>query len=329
MPKGHLTSQERETISLLHHQNYSQTDIAQRLGRDKGTVSRELKRNSTHGFYLPQQARQKARQRRTEAKQPWKMDHGPLRKYVLKKLRKKWSPETIAGRLRRDFPDEERLHVCASTVYNWLEQDRHAGGTLWRLLPWQQGRVYRKRRKTNHQNQQGRIVGRVGIEQRPQVVDQRTRYGDWEADTIHGKGASCSLLTSLERKSRYLVAVKVQDRTAETMQQVIPKVFRHVPRTLRETITLDNGKEFAKCPQLAGTLGLDIYHADPYAAWQRGANENANGLLRKYFPKGTDFRKVSAQDLARVVREINQRPRKCLDFQTPLEVFRQARRRPT
>ena len=327
MPSGHLTSQEREIISLLHHQNYSQTQIAQRLGRHKGTISRELKRNATCGFYLPQQAQQKAVQRRKDAKEPWKMKHPPLQNYVLKKLQRKWSPEAIAGRLQRDFLDAQQLHVCAGTIYNWLETDRQAGGKLWRLLPWQQGRVYRKRRKTHHQNQQGRIIGRVGIQERPAVVEQRARYGDWEGDTLHGKGA-CSLLTSVERKSRFLIAVKVEDRTADTMQTAMKKVFAKVPRRLKETITLDNGKEFAKCPQLAAPLKMAVYYADPYAAWQRGANENANGLLRKYFPKGTDFRQLSDREINRAVKEINQRPRKCLDLQTPLEVFQQTRQQP-
>ena len=323
MPQGHLTSKEREIISLLHHQGFSQTEIARRMDRHKGTISRELKRNSTHGFYLPQNAHEKAQQRRSESKGPWKMEHAPLRRLVVKRL-ERWSPELIAGWLRRKFPQEQPLHVSAGTIYNWLERDRREGGKLWRLLPLQQGRKYRRRRKMNHANQQGRIIGRVGIQQRPDVVDARSRYGDWEGDTVYGKNNSCSLLTQVERKSRYLMARKVEDRTATIMQQAMRDVFGKVPRALRQTMTLDNGREFAKCPQLKDVLGLDVYYADPYAAWQRGANENANGLLRRHFPKGTDFRNLSPAELQRVVQQINHRPRKCLDFQTPHEVYRQA-----
>lgn len=320
MPQGHLTSQERQIISLLHHQGFSQSQIGQRIGRHQGTISRELNRNSTHGFYLPQIAQEKAQQRRRDAKQPWKINE-PLRKHITQMLQRKWSPELIAGRLRREYPDKLSWSVSLGTIYNWLERDRQAGGQLWKLLPLQQGRKYRRRRRTNHQNLQGRIIGRVGIQQRPGVVEQRARLGDWEGDTVFGKNNSCSLLTQLERKSRYLIAMKVEDRSASTMQQAMRDAFRKVPRAARHTMTLDNGGEFAQCPQMEDTLGLEVYFADPYAAWQRGANEHANGLLRRYFPKGTDFRQVAPEELNRVVQQINQRPRKCLDFQTPHEVF--------
>ena len=324
MPQGHLTSTEREIISLLHHLGHSQLEIGQRIGRSQGTISRELKRNSTHGFYLPHEAQRKADQRRRQAKQPWKMNDKRLGKYVLKKLQQGWSPELIAGRLRREFPHDPQRHLSAGTIYHWLQRDRQAGGKLWKLLPLQQGRKYRRSRRTNHQNLQSRIIGRVGIEERPGVVDQRSRLGDWEGDTVFGKRNSCSLMTQLERKSRYLIAVKVEDRTASTMQQAMRDAFRKVPRAARQTMTLDNGREFAQCPQMEDALGLEVYFADPYSAWQRGANENANGLLRRHFPKGTDFRRIAAEDLNRVVQQINHRPRKCLDFQTPHEVFQQS-----
>lgn len=170
---------------------------------------------------------------------------------------------------------------------------------------------------------QGRIINRVGIEKRPQVVEKRTRLGDWEGDSVFGKNSSCSLLTQLERKSRYLIAKKVEDRSADTMQMAIRDAFRKVPHAARHTMTLDNGGEFAQCPQMEKALGFKVYYADPYAAWQRRANENANGLLRRYFPKGTDFREVTDEQLASVVQQINHRPRKCLNFQTPHEVFQQ------
>ena len=321
MPQGHLTNREREIIGLWHELKRSQSAIARRIGRSQSTISRELKRNSSHGFYLPQVALEKAQQRRKDAKAPWKMNDKRLRKYVINRLRCHWSPELIAGRLRREFPNRPQWHLAAGTIYRWLERERIAGGKLWKLLPRQQGRKYRRRRKINHQNLQSRIIGRVGIEQRPPVVDKRSRLGDWEGDTMYGKRNSTSLLTQLERKSRYLLAVKVDDRSAPTMQQAMQHLFRKTPRAARRTITLDNGREFANCPQMEESLGLAVYFADPYAAWQRGANENANGLIRRYFPKGTDFRQVSAEQLAHAVQQINHRPRKCLNFQSPHEVF--------
>ncbi len=157
--------------------------------------------------------------------------------------------------------------------------------------------------------------------ERPEAVDNRKRFGDWEGDTVEGAKGSGGIASHVERKSRYLIATKLPDKTAETMTIASAKAFRRVPRIMRKTLTVDNGKEFSYFKQLEKKTGFSIYFADPYSAWQRGSNENTNGLIRQYFPKGTNFKDITNKDLALVVKKINHRPRKCLNYQTPHEAF--------
>lgn len=322
----HLTLPERGVIQALRREGCSQQEIADELGCHKGTICRELQRNSDCDFYGPHTAQQMAGERRQKAKQPWKMEHARLRRWVLAKLEKKWSPEIIAAVLRRDYSDDPNMQLSPCAIYDWIHRDHQRGGKLWRLLPLQQGRQNRKRRGARRTvGGPGRIVGRIGIAQRPKLVDKRSRFGDWEGDTMHGarknEGNSATLLTQIERKSRYLLVVPVADRTADATAQALRQLFRKIPRALRKTLTLDNGKEFASCPTLAQKLGLAIYYADPYAAWQRGANEQVNGLLRRFFPKKTDFAQVTLPQVQRAAQMLNHLPRKCLQYQTPHEVF--------
>jgi IS30 family transposase len=168
------------------------------------------------------------------------------------------------------------------------------------------------------------IVGRVSIHQRPAIVEARRRFGDWEGDTLYGGRTRHCLLTHLERRSRFLLAGRIADRQAATVAVAKIEQFSRLPKAWRRTLTLDNGKEFAAFRAVENALGLSVYFADPYSAWQRGANENANGLIRRFYPKGTDFSKVSDEELAAVVYWINNRPRKCLGYRTPIEVVQQA-----
>lgn len=322
----HLNLHEREVIQAMRREGASLREIGKELGRHKGTICRELKRNADHKFYGPATAQHLAVQRRQNAKQPWKMNYARLRRWILKRLRWKWSPDVIAAILRRDYALQPRMQLSASAIYDWIDRDHQRGGKLWRLLPWQQGRRIRRRRGPRRNvSQAGGIAGRVGIQQRPTVVDERRRFGDWEGDTLRSarknKGDSASLLTQVERKSRYVLVLPLPNRAAHTTAGALRQLFRHIPRALRKTLTLDNGAEFSSCPQLAENLGLAVYYADPYAAWQRGANEQVNGLLRRFFPKTTDFAQVSRAEAQRAAQLLNHLPRKCLQYQTPHEVF--------
>ena len=322
----HLTLHEREVIQAMRREGCSFQKIGKELGRNKGTICRELNRNSDHKFYGPATAQHMADERRRNAKKPWKMRYARLERWVLKRLQWKWSPEVIVAILRRDYSHEPKMQLSPSAIYDWIDRDHRSGGKLWRLLPHQQGRRIRRRRGPRRNvSQAGGIAGRVGIEQRPKIVEQRRRFGDWEGDTLRSarknKGDSASLLTQVERKSRYLLVQSLPNRAAHTTAGALRQLFRNIPRALRKTLTLDNGAEFSSCPTLAVKLGLDVYYADPYAAWQRGANEQINGLLRRFFPKTTDFARVTLQEARRAAELINHLPRKCLQYQTPHEVF--------
>jgi IS30 family transposase len=240
-------------------------------------------------------------------------------KFVERKLKEDWAPETIAQKLKADYPDDDKMRVSHETIYRWIYSDAKNGGTLYKHL-----RRRRKKRRKQKRYGSGRrfIQGRVGIAERPAIVDSRERFGDWEGDTIEGKKSSGYIATHVERKSRYLMAAKLVDKKSDSLTMQSIRLFCGIPKKMRQTLTVDNGSEFSRFKELEDKTGLTVYFADPYAAWQRGTNENTNGLLRQYFPKGTDFSKISEEDLAIAVKKLNYRPRKCLDYQSPHEVFR-------
>jgi IS30 family transposase len=273
---------------------------------------------------VPLFAQDKASERRRNAKNPWRMEHPQLLNFVKKMLKVRWTPEDIANRLPILHPGDPKMRVSAPTIYAWVERDRQQGGTYYTYLRLNQGRKYRRRRGLKGQKKRGAIIGRVGIEHRPEIVETRERFGDWEGDTIVGKGKSGCIVTLVERKSRFLVAVKVDSKEAVPVADATLQEFRKVPKCLRETMTLDNGSEFAQFPQIQVQLGTDVYFADPHAPWQRGTNENTNGLLRQFFPKGTSFHNVSTKKVVNAVKLLNDRPRRCLDYKTPSEVFQEA-----
>jgi len=326
MPYHHFTREERYVISHLAVAGFSLREIGRRIGRNHTSISREIKRHipdyeegDVYWYYgierFVDERRLKARHHRRR--------HERLFSYVTSRLRLDWPPEAIASRLKADYPDDESMRLCHETIYRWIYEDSRNKGDLHRHL----------RRKHKHRRRQKRygsgrrfIPDRVSIDLRPSVVATRDRFGDWEGDTVEGGKGTSHLATHVERKCRYLIATKLADKKASTMTVQSIALFRRLPRRLRHTLTLDNGKEFSQFKEIEAKTGLKVYFADPYAAWQRGTNENTNGLLRYYFPKGTDFGKVSEKELALVVEKLNNRPRKCLNYRTPHEVFRKALR---
>ena len=327
MSYRHLSLQERYVIHHLKLIKLSNREIGRRLGRPHTTIGRELARNGPtrpeYGPYWHESAHRRAEARWRFARHRRRADHGPLRRYVVRRLERDWSPEQIAGRLRLDHGDDPRMRISAETVYQWAYDDAASGGTLHRHLR----RAHRKRRRQKRYGTgRGRIPGAVGIALRPAIVALRGRFGDWEADTVEGAKGSGAIASHVERKSRYLVTAKLADKKADTFAGETIRAFRRIPRAWRKTLTVDNGKEFARFKRIETKTGLDVFFADPYAAWQRGTNENTNGLIRQYFPKGTNFSSVSDQHLETATRLLNHRPRKCLAYQTPHEVFINARR---
>jgi IS30 family transposase len=323
MSYTHLTAKDRYVISHLHSQ-LSYREIARRLGRHHTTISREIKRNkpphSTYWYYFIE--RDVERKRHT-ARSFRRQNHLPLVEYVEDKLRLDWPPEAISARLELDYPNDERMRVSHETIYRWIYLDTSEGGNLHQHL---RRRHRKRRRQTRYGSGRRFIPGRVSISLRPPIVETRERFGDWEGDTLEGKKGCGHLATHVERKSRFLVAAKLVDKRAATMTQATTKSFWRLPKVLRNTLTVDNGKEFSQFKELEAKTGLTVYFADPYAAWQRGTNENTNGILRHYYPKGFDFTTISEEELELVVKTINNRPRKCLNYRTPAEVIGKALR---
>jgi IS30 family transposase len=241
-------------------------------------------------------------------RRPWKLDDPAVQQYVREKLAMLWSPDQIAGHTRRDFPRRAGRWLSRQTVYNWI----HRRTPAWRRWLRRQGRPPEKR---------GKLTGCVSIRGRGKVIDQRRRYGDWEGDTIVGKGRRSALVTLVERKSGYVRIGRIDDMTSAAAMRAAKRRLKDLPDSLLRSMTLDNGKEFAEHATLTRCLGLEVYFADPYASWQRGTSENTNGLIRQFFPKGTDFMQVSHRAVARVERLINERPRRRLDYRTPSEVL--------
>jgi IS30 family transposase len=245
------------------------------------------------------------------------MNDRKLRSLVTRLLKKAWSPDQIAKWLRRSYPRNPEMHVSHQTIYTWIALEALELRTHLR----------RHGKRRSGPETRGQLVGCTGIEGRPKVVDSRRRFGDWEGDTVVSPGRRSGLVTMVDRKSGYLRIRKTANLKAATTRRAACRSLRDLPGALRRTMTLDNGKEFADHEQLAEDLELDIYFAKPYASWQRGTNEHTNGLLRQFFPKGTDFARISHRQVARAEKLLNERPRKRLGYRTPHEVLANKMRR--
>lgn len=305
-----LTQEQRYQIYALKKMGHDQSQIAKCLGVHKSTISREFGRNQGQRGYRPKQAHEIVLRRR--AKKAQKRITPETWAQVEEKLRLDWSPEQISRWLKKYALDP----VSHESIYQYVYADKRAGGDLHKHLRCQ--KKYRKRH--GGKDRRGKIPNRVSIEQRPEIVDLRERIGDWEADTIIGAGQKGAIVTLVERKSRFTMMDKVERRTADATEEAIVRML--LPHIFQvRTITFDNGKEFAYHEKVAQQLQADMYFAHPYASWERGTNENTNGLIRQYLPKGSDFSSITADQLSFIIERLNHRPRKCLDFLTPAMVF--------
>jgi transposase, IS30 family len=310
----HLSPEEREVIAQMHRAGRQQAEIAQRLDRAASTISRELQRNRSRNGYWAVSAQKKAAARRCHRPRVCKLQRPEVRRYVQERLRQYWSPDEIAALSRRDFSRDRSRQVSHQTIYAWIHA-QDAAGRHWRRYLRSAGW-----KRPGHENR-GRLPACTSIEGRPAVVDRRGRYGDWEGDTVVGAHRRGGLVSLVERKSGYLLMGRVVDLRAATVRQSAATLYRRTPSALRKTLTLDNGKEFAEHEQLAAETALKVYFAKPYCAWQRGTNENTNGLIRQFFPKGTDLARTPEHRLLTVQDLLNNRPRKRLGYKTPLEVL--------
>jgi IS30 family transposase len=320
MPRSHLTAVEREVIDRMYYAGESQGKIATELGRSKSVISRELKRNrDPSGNYTAREAGEKAAQRRVEAKSEfihW-YNNPRLYEYVTSRLRQDWSPEQICGRLSLDHPDDVSMSVSHESIYAWIKCRRRQGED------WHQHLRFggRRRKRYGAQDLRSSLPDRPSIEARPEEANNRSRCGDWEGDTMEGGKKSGYFVTLADRKSRFLKIRVVDNKRAATVKKAIVSSLRSLSTAARHSLTMDNGTEFAEFKAIGTQLGMKMYFAHPYSSWERGTNENTNGLVRQYFPKGLDLKNVTPAQLAHVERKLNNRPRKCLAFQTPTEVF--------
>lgn len=313
MTYHHLTIDERSQIYALVSIGHKQTEIASHLKVHPSTISRELKRNAGLKGYRIKQAQEKASTRRAQASSTPKRMTKEMIEIIESKLCEEWSPEQIAGVLKA----QKKLisHEC---IYQHVWANKKAGGSLYKHLR-HRGKKYNHR--SSGKAGRGVIPNRIDINQRPAIVDKKIRLGDWEADTIIGAQHKGAILSLVDRKSKFTLLVNLASKTAEEVLRGIKIAFNKIPRKIIKTITFDNGKEFSWHEKIADILKAKCYFATPYHSWERGLNEHTNGLVRQYYPKGTDFSNLNDEETQWIEDKLNNRPRKVLNFRTPREVL--------
>lgn len=324
MGKCNLAPWERDKIAVLLAQEVTISEIARKLKRSKSTISEEVKRNRrwdkgkqswVYEAIFAQEGTDKRmvkRRKRPALKNKW------LYQYIIDHLRQGWSPEQIEGRLKMEHGEDYHKTVGHEAIYQYIYHQENKEDGLWEYLP----RKQKKRKKQNGRSvHHSHIPDRVSIHLRSKVVDQRIEIGHFEGDTVEGlRRVGDGIHTEVERVSRTTFAVKVKEISSEEGIKAQKEIFNELPVSLRKSTTLDNGRENHLHQELK-ELGMETYFADPYSSWQRGTNEYHNGLIRRYLPKGTDFSTLTQEELDDILWEINNRPRKCLGYKTPLEVF--------
>jgi IS30 family transposase len=316
---SHLTVTERERLAKMYYEGQSLANMAKALRRNKSTISRELSRNgpTVYRCYAPCRAQLRSDERRKKASRRPRLSDERIRSYVREKLTLGWSPEIIAGRLPLEHPG---LHISHEAIYqylyDWQTKNRKE---LIQLL--RRAHRRRKLKGIGRKVRKTKIPNRIPIEARPKAVDSRRYYGHWEGDTMESQKSPPVLNSLTERKSRLLLLTKLERKAAGETKRAIVGRLAAFPPSLRKTLTLDNGTENTLHEEITEQIGAKCYFARPYASWQRGTNEQTNGMVRWYLPKGTDFRNISEEEISEVESRINNRPRKCLKYKTPQEVF--------
>lgn len=307
MSYHHLTTFERGRIQTLHELGYSNRRIALLIDRHRSCIDREIRRNTVTTTYQAEIAEQSYHKRRKKSRSEGKYN-SELAEMIEEKLRQTWSPEQIANTITKGL-------LSFKTIYSWLYKGKLSQGNMSVLR--------HKGKRSKPAEKRGKFTVGVSISNRPKEVEDRKSFGHWELDTMvssRGKSKGC-FATFVERKSRLYTAIKMIDRTSDSMKKAITQLYRALPPASFKTGTTDRGKEFACYELVKEDLDLTLYFADPYCSWQRGSNENSNGLLREFYPKKTDLALVPEEELTQNLYLINNRPRKCLDWKSPIQVF--------
>jgi len=307
-----LTYEHRVKIHVLLKAGHNQTKIAELIGVSKSTVSREIKRNTGLKGYRPKQANQRALERRQNADKHVRFTD-EIKTDVTKYLSQDWSPEQITGWLKKN----NKPFVSHETIYQFIIDDQKSGGELYKHL---RHRRKKRRKRIKNIDRRGQIPNRVSIDDRPALVDKKERVGDWEVDTIIGKNHKGAIVTAVERKTKFSCMKRVPKKEASLVTSALIEMLKPY-KDLVHTLTGDNGKEFSEHEKIVKALQAQFYFAHPYSSWERGLNENTNGLVRQYFPKKTCLISVSDTDVSIAQEKLNQRPRKSLNFDTPKNLF--------
>jgi IS30 family transposase len=315
--RSKITPEERDRIALLLASKTSLRKIARILGRSISSISEEVKRNSTNGEYASITAQRLSEERNTASRRINPLKNPKIYAYVYEKLRSGWSPEQIAGRLKKD--NNDKSIICHETIYRYIYSQEGKTKNLAEYLV----RHHYKRRKWHSRYLYRRgIANRVSIRLRPKEVDNRKSFGHWETDVVEGKAHQKGIQTLLERKTRFFQAKILEKIDSEYGVKAQYAILAGFPKQARKTLTMDNGKENYNHQKLVYSLGIKTFFCDPYCAWQKGSNENHNGVLRRYIPKKADLTGLSQTELDAIMEEINARPRKCLKYETPEEAFK-------
>lgn len=315
----HLSSEERDYIAVLRAQGLRASEIARLINRDKGTISREISRNRSpiYDCYLPHKADERAKERKCKSGRRPRLKNKELMAYTIEKLKLGWSPELISGRWSKEHPN---ISISHEAIYQFIyskEQRKQEDLTVY--LP----RSHRKRLKHGHSRKHSKshIPQRISIEKRPQYITKRIHIGHWETDTVVSRQSLAALAVLLERKSRIIHIKKIKQKSSRLFSRAIEGRLKPYPSSLKQTITYDNGSENVEHLKTNKRLGTKSYFCNPYHSWEKGAVENAVGLVRRFLPKKTDFATVSHQYIKYIETLLNNRPRKCLNYKTPAEIF--------
>ena len=314
-----ISHDERDLIAHLHAKGSSHSEIARQLGRDKSTISREIRRNGSriYDVYLAHKANTRAKDRKQEAGQRPRLKNKQIKRYVIRKLKQGWSPEQISGKLNESH---SHLKISHEAIYQFIYDKRTLKTVNLKMyLP----RANRKRRPRGHSRKHKKlhIPRRVSIDQRPKYIDKRKQLGHWESDTIISRASKASLVVTLERKARYTKISKIKAKHARLVSNTINRRLGRLPPHAIRTITYDNGAENVEHERINKVLGTRSYFCNPYHSWEKGSVENTIGLIRRYLPKKTDIAKITKEQIKFIENRLNHRPRKCLKFKTPNEVF--------
>jgi IS30 family transposase len=318
MPYQHFTCDERDALQVMKDKDVDVSIIARVFGKHTSSIYRELSRNANLGFYLSHHADNAARKRRKDSRPCPKRGNVKLLQYIEDRFRNDHSPEQIAGRIKVVYPNNPKIHISYETIYQYLYERIRNGANL--RDHFRQGHKKRRNRLSG-KDRRGIIPNRRFIDERPSIVNEKSRIGDWEGDTIEGAGKKGYVATFVERKSKYLIASPLKYKMASKLVHVVRTMFSKLTSNCIKTVTVDNGKEFAAHVDLECALGATVYFAHPYHSWERGLNEHTNGLLRQYLPKNQPLNNLTHQRLAGIVDKLNNRPRKSLGYRTPKEVF--------